>query len=129
MRMKHLRLVAVAGLACLGLAACGGGDDDSTGTATASGPAATTTAAASAKGPITLALVTYKVPGLDLLTPMTAGAQAAAKQINAAGGIGGRNIVITPCNSMFQPTTATKCAHDAISSKAVAMCGATRTSC
>jgi ABC-type branched-subunit amino acid transport system substrate-binding protein len=54
---------------------------------------------------------------------MTAGANAAANTINAAGGVGGRKIVITSCNSMFQPSTATICAHEAVAAHAIAMVG------
>jgi ABC-type branched-subunit amino acid transport system substrate-binding protein len=131
-------LLAAAGCAaCIALAACGG-TSNSTTSAAAAGSATTSAAGnsttsptanptsasgAATKAPVTLAVVTYKVPGLDLLTPMTAGAQAAASQINAAGGIGGRKVVITSCNSLFQPATDTVCAHNALNANATAMIG------
>jgi ABC-type branched-subunit amino acid transport system substrate-binding protein len=68
-------------------------------------------------------LATLKLTGTDLLTPYTAGAQAAADQINAQGGIGGRKVVIDTCNTMYTPSVAVACAHKAVADHAAAMFG------
>jgi ABC-type branched-subunit amino acid transport system substrate-binding protein len=111
MRAGHaiIGLVAVL-LAAAALAACG----SSTGGGNSSG---------AGKSPITFALIGMKTPGLDLLTGETAGAQAAAKEINAEGGFGGHKVVIDVCNSMAVPATAIDCAHSTLAKHPVAMFG------
>jgi hypothetical protein len=69
------------------------------------------------------ALISYKIPGSDSLSELTQGADGAAAQINASGGIGGRKVVIVPCNSMLQPAAATVCAHRTLADHAVAEFG------
>jgi branched-chain amino acid transport system substrate-binding protein len=75
------------------------------------------------KSPVTFALISYKIPGSDSLTELSAGANAAANQINATGGFGGRRVVIATCNSMLQPAAATVCAHKTLAEHPVAMFG------
>jgi branched-chain amino acid transport system substrate-binding protein len=70
-----------------------------------------------------VALITAKIPAQDLLTPMAAGADAAAKMINAQGGFGGRPLVIVTCNSMLEPAAASACAHETVADNPVAMVG------
>ena len=126
-------LVAVTGIAAL--AACGSSTSSSNASsANSSGSApssasvpSASTGGTSSTAPVTIAVVAYKVPGIDLLTAMTAGANAAAQQIDGAGGIGGRRVVVTSCNSMFQPATATICAHKALAAHAIAMVGCENT--
>ncbi len=125
MRIKRFTLGVAVGLACLALAACGSSSSTSSATSSASSSQATATSAAAStnKTPVTLAMVAYKLPGIDLVTPMSAGADAAAAQINAAGGFGGRKLVITTCNSMLQPAAAVLCAHKVVGEHALAMFG------
>jgi ABC-type branched-subunit amino acid transport system substrate-binding protein len=52
-----------------------------------------------------------------------AGAQGAAKVINAEGGFGGHPVKLVSCNSMFQPAATTECAHTTLSDHPVAMFG------
>ena len=47
-------------------------------------------------------------------------ARAAVKAINAAGGINGRHLKLTICDSKNDPNRAQKCARDAVAGKAVA---------
>jgi ABC-type branched-subunit amino acid transport system substrate-binding protein len=75
------------------------------------------------KPPVTIALITLKVPGSDLLTGYNAGAQAAVKQINAQGGFGGRKAVIVSCNTMLQASVAATCAHQTLARHPVVMFG------
>jgi ABC-type branched-subunit amino acid transport system substrate-binding protein len=99
--------VVMALLCGSGLVACGG----------------SASAGGGSKGPVTLALVSFKVPGSDLLTGYTAGAQAAVNQINAEGGFGGRKLQLVTCNSMMQAAATTACAHRTIADHPVAMFG------
>jgi len=75
------------------------------------------------KPPVHFASVAAKIPGVDLLTSMGSGAKAAAAWINAHGGFGGRKVVVDYCNSMFQPSTATVCAHSTLAKHPAAMLG------
>src|SRR5438034_11765619 len=52
-----------------------------------------------------------------------AGAQAAAAAINKAGGIKGRQIEITFCNTQSQANVAVGCARQAVDDKATAVVG------
>jgi ABC-type branched-subunit amino acid transport system substrate-binding protein len=81
------------------------------------------TGGTAATPPVTIALVTIDVPGSDLLTGYNAGAQVAAKVINAHGGFGGRKAVVFACNSQLQASVATTCAHQALKRHPVAMFG------
>jgi len=55
---------------------------------------------------------------------MYAGPKAAARAINAAGGIDGRQLVIKTCDTAFDPNQEIACGRDAISSHAIAEVGA-----
>jgi branched-chain amino acid transport system substrate-binding protein len=112
MRMKH----AVVGLVAAVVAA-------SCLTAYAATGRTNSTKIDAAKPPIHLALITFQVPGSDLLSFMKPGAQAAAKVINSKGGFGGRKLIIDSCNSMLQPAAATTCAHTTLKKKPVAEFG------
>jgi ABC-type branched-subunit amino acid transport system substrate-binding protein len=69
------------------------------------------------------ALITFKVPGLDFIDSLGQGAAAAAKAINASGGIGGRPVVIESCDSMLTPAGATDCAHSTLTKHPMAEFG------
>jgi len=127
-----------AAVVCAGvLAACGGDDDDNNGAAastpstspsTTSGSGASTTSAGTgavdpSKPKVKIAVFSSQDPSSDLLTYFDRGATSAAKAINAKGGFGGREVVIQPCNSKFQPPVATLCAQKAISQGVVGMIG------
>jgi ABC-type branched-subunit amino acid transport system substrate-binding protein len=77
----------------------------------------------SAPAPYHFALITFRIPASDLLTEMQAGAEAAAKTLNAKGGIGGHRVIIDACNTQFTPAGSTACAHQALSNHAVASFG------
>lgn len=110
---KRHAAACFATLVCVaGLTACGSSNrsDSSRG-------------ATSNKSPVTVALVSFDLPGSSLLPEFETGANAAAKVINSEGGIGGRKLVIATCNSMLQPAADTECAHKTLKSHPVAMTG------
>ncbi len=131
LRARTAVAAVVTALLCGGaLAACGGDDDD--GATEASSGATATTAASDAKpsgtideskDPIHFALISIKIPGVSLLDWHQAGAEAAAKKINAAGGIGGREVIIDTCNSQMQPAVATNCARKTLENDPTAQLG------
>ncbi|WP_214105634.1 ABC transporter substrate-binding protein [Acrocarpospora catenulata] len=108
--MRKLCVFAVASVGVLVLAGCGStGGSDTGGDAT---------------GPIELFQLT-EVQSATTSLPMTeTSAKAAVAQINAAGGINGRKLVLTTCNEAGDPNTAIKCAQQAVQDqKFVAMVG------
>jgi ABC-type branched-subunit amino acid transport system substrate-binding protein len=111
--IKRIAVVAAAVACAAALAACGSSGSSGGGSGDSGG----------AKGPVHVELISMKIPGLDLLDEYAQGAQAATKAINAAGGFGGRKVVLGTCNSMEQPAQATECAHSTLASKPVAMWG------
>jgi branched-chain amino acid transport system substrate-binding protein len=129
MRSRTAAACAAALALTVGLAACGGDDDDDTTTAAGGTPASTAATGASAakvdpaKPKVHIALVANKVPGSNLLDQYNEGAQAAADQINAAGGFGGREVVIDACNGQSTPSIVSVCAHRLVKSNPVAMIG------
>jgi branched-chain amino acid transport system substrate-binding protein len=70
-----------------------------------------------------LALIGIKIPGINLLDGNTRGAEAAVKKINDSGGFGGRKVVLTTCNGMAQPATATICAQKTLADNVIAEFG------
>src|SRR4029077_2573838 len=84
---------------------------------------ATSSSASGTKPPVTVAILTFDVPGSSLLPEFQTGANAAAKVINAAGGFGGRKLVFVSFNTSLSPATATVCAHQTIAKHPVASIG------
>lgn len=126
-RIRRMRVAGLAaGALCMvALAACGGGSSGDQSTASGTGGAAEgqSSGTNSSKAPVTIAVVSLKLPGSDLLTGYTAGAQAALKTIKAQGGFGGREVSLATCNSMLQAATTATCAHKTIAQHPVAMFG------
>lgn len=108
-----------------GLAACGSDDDGepATGSGTAAAEGAGNGAIDKGKPPARFALVGIKIPGVTQLDFFKAGADAAARKINAEGGIGGREVVVDACNSQLQPSVATTCARQLVGKKPIAQFG------
>jgi ABC-type branched-subunit amino acid transport system substrate-binding protein len=136
MRIRRAILtLAIAAATTAGLAACGGDDDDNGSAATSSNASTSTqsstgTSTAGATGQLDpskpdthIAMIVIKIPGSDLLTPYTVGANAAADAINAAGGFGGSKVVIDSCNSQNTAAVVTTCAHKLVADKPVALTG------
>ncbi len=132
-RRPRAALAALAVGACaIALAACGSSSSSTTTSSAATSSAATssaaTSSAASSSGapsgsPVKVAMITFKVPGEDQLTPMTAGADAAIKVINGEGGFGGHPVQLITCNSMLSPGPALDCAHSTVTQHPIAMIG------
>jgi len=109
-------------LLALAVGACGSGGDDTTGTQ--SGSANTGTSQAGASGsPIVIAQIAAQDNPVSDLSGMVDVADAAAKWINANGGVNGHPIVVKHCNDQLDPNQAQVCARQAISDKAVAVVG------
>ena len=123
MHVRHPAVGLAVSLLCAGaLAACG--SSSSSTSSGASAPSATNSADAGGnKSPVVLELMSIQVPGVTLLTDMTTGANAAANQINAAGGLGGRKLVIKTCNTLNNAAAATACAHKTLADHPVAEFG------
>jgi ABC-type branched-subunit amino acid transport system substrate-binding protein len=132
---RAVTALAVAACCAGGLAACGGDDDNdnrraATGSAQAGPGSSSTSSSAAATGKLDpskpdvhISVISIKIPGSDLLTPYTAGANAAADAINAAGGFGGRKLVVDSCNSQNQTSIVTSCVQRLISKNPVAFVG------
>lgn len=124
--MRRMTAGLLALLLASSLAACGDdGDDES-----AAAPAAETATAEATgqapdgdKPPIRVALIGAKIPGLNMLDAFEAGADVAARKLNAEGGVGGREVIVDTCNSMLQPATAVTCARKTVADEPVAQFG------
>jgi ABC-type branched-subunit amino acid transport system substrate-binding protein len=122
-RSRGVAVGALAAAGLLALAACG----SSGGSGAASSPSAssgsTSAATTSGGGTITLFdLGTVNNPIQSFPEDFIA-EQAAAKAINAAGGVGGHDIKIITCNGAGDQNTAADCARSAVSDHAVAVTG------
>jgi ABC-type branched-subunit amino acid transport system substrate-binding protein len=99
-----------AALSAVGLVACGSSGGSS---GTASGPS-----------PIVLTVNVAQNSVPPNYPDNVAAAKAAARAINAAGGVNGRQIEIRTCNDGNNPNTAVACARKAVTGKAAAVVGA-----
>jgi ABC-type branched-subunit amino acid transport system substrate-binding protein len=115
MRHTLLRAATLAVVASLVAAGCGGGSSGSS-----SGKAATTTTAALTGPPVKVMVISERSGGAPVKF-MGDGAVAAAKEINASGGIGGRPIEVTLCDTANDPNTAAGCARRAATGDFVAL--------
>ena len=106
------RITALFALAAaaLGLAACGGSGDDSSSTGNSAG-----TIKIMAMGPI-------EAPQFSLES-IKVGAEAAVDEINADGGVNGKQIDLIVCNDGNDTNKAVACAREAIKEEVAAMVG------
>src|SRR5580765_7326824 len=120
-RRDRLVAIAIISTGLLVLAACGDDSGSSSGTTAAqtSAPASTssggagTTAAASGE-PIKLMTVgPVEAPGFSIPS-IPVGAQQAIDEINAAGGINGRQVELITCNDQNDPNVAAQCGKQAV---------------
>jgi ABC-type branched-subunit amino acid transport system substrate-binding protein len=129
-RCRHLAPVVVVVLSgALVLAACGGDNSSSsdTGAPQTSAPATSAGAAATsapASGePIKLMTVgPVEAPGFSIPS-IPVGAQIAIDEINAAGGINGRQVELITCNDQNDPNVAAQCGKQAVDEGVVALVG------
>jgi ABC-type branched-subunit amino acid transport system substrate-binding protein len=124
MRSRSFRAVVVVVALALTAAACGGDDDD--GGAAASGDKTTTTPASDkpAGEPLKIMQILENAPALGIkFESAEAGLRARAKRINAEGGLGGRPVEITVCETNLDPNKAAQCAQQAVDKGFVATLG------
>jgi ABC-type branched-subunit amino acid transport system substrate-binding protein len=116
---KSLALVAVA-FVMLVVAGCGSSSSGSSGGSSSGGGSS---AGSGGKAPIKLMVLgAVQAPGFsDPELPL--GAQVAASQLNAQGGINGHPVQIIVCNDKNSPNVATQCALQAVHDKVAAMVG------
>jgi branched-chain amino acid transport system substrate-binding protein len=88
-----------------------------------SGAPSSSGTAASGSPIILYGVTTYNNPSLSI-PEINTGAQAAAKAINAAGGINGHPLQVTICDDNFNPNQAQSCAEAAVSHHATAVIAA-----
>jgi ABC-type branched-subunit amino acid transport system substrate-binding protein len=99
------------------------------GAVTTSAAKAVTTSAAKAATPSGKPVVLYTlVPisgpaGLELFPYVGDAAEAAAKAVNAAGGIQGRPVKVVVCDTKFDPNAEAACGRQAVAAKALAVVG------
>jgi ABC-type branched-subunit amino acid transport system substrate-binding protein len=119
--MRHT-LIRTAALAAAGLLGAGCGGSSSAGKAASSpgSTAATTATVALTAAPVKVMVISDR-SGPVANKPMGDGAVAAAKEINASGGIGGRPIDVTLCDTQDNPNVAAGCARQAADGDFVAL--------
>jgi ABC-type branched-subunit amino acid transport system substrate-binding protein len=131
LRARSLMLISAAA-AVLGLAACGSSSSNSSSSSSTPTQASTTSPSAVAGqssassptgAPIVLANIGDYESAAGSWPEQLAGAQAAADAINAAGGINGRPVKVTGCNTAYNVNTGSACARQAVSAGAIAEVG------
>ena len=120
--MRHTLIRTTALAVAAGLLAAGCGGSSSAGKAASSpGSTAATAATLALTGAPVKVMVISDRSGPVANKPMGDGAVAAAKEINASGGIGGRPIDVTLCDTADDPNTAAACARQAANGDFVAL--------
>lgn len=127
-RHSRQRALALAVVATLAIAACGGDDDDDTTdtadtTETADTAETGDTAEAPSGDPIKLMTVTTLNAAGPTYENIANTANAYADYINARGGIAGRPLEVTVCDEQFDPAVATTCARQAVEEGMVSIVG------
>jgi ABC-type branched-subunit amino acid transport system substrate-binding protein len=79
----------------------------------------------SAAGPIKIELIGSIASSAFSLPDVSAGAQAAVKEVNVAGGVNGRQLSLTICNDQSNPNVAASCARGAVQNQVAAVVGET----
>ena len=105
--MKRRAVIGGLLAATLGLTACGNSDDS--GSASDSG--------------IKLMVIGDLETPVQALPQLVVAAKAAAKEINAAGGVNGQEITILSCNTQGDPNVSASCARKAVSERVSAVVG------
>ena len=114
-------LVIVPVALILSASACSSGHQATTGATSAGSTAAAETKLA----PGTITVMSIATVGLTAgnFTDVWAGVQGAAKDVDASGGINGRQLRVVTCNDDLTPTGATECADQAVSDHVTAVVG------
>ncbi len=119
----RIRLLALLGaLIALAIVGCGSSDSSES----TSGQGSTSTAPALKGEPIYFGVINDATRPDGLEAPqMAEAAKVHAEVVNAAGGIKGRPLELIACDTKGDPNTATACAREMVSKKAVAVIGTT----
>jgi ABC-type branched-subunit amino acid transport system substrate-binding protein len=119
--MRHTLIRTTAVAAAAGLLAAGCGGSSSAGKAVSS-PGSTAATVALTGTSVKVMVISERSGPIDVKF-MGDGAVAAAKEINASGGIGGRPIDVTLCDTQDNPNVAASCARQAANGDFVALVG------
>ena len=119
-RIRVAAPIALAGIAAASLTACGSSAGSST---SAAGTSAATAHFSGSYDLLQLAPLSSGLAAVGTYPEIATGAQAAAAQINAAGGVNGREIKIITCDTKGITNDALSCAHEAASDKVLAVVG------
>ena len=119
MTRLHRRAMRAAPLAILALSLTACGDD----TKSPSGSDSSAAAAAKLTGAPVKLMVVHESKGPSSVPGIAEGAIAAAKAINAGGGIKGRPVEVIRCDTKADPNVATECGRRAVDEGVVAMVG------
>jgi len=119
MTQLNRRVIGAVLLAVLALSAnaCGNADEPTSGSGSSDAAAARLTGT-----PLKL-MVVYESTGPSAVPEVSEGAMAAAKAINADGGIKGRPVQVIRCDTKADPNVATECGRKAVAESVVAMVG------
>jgi len=107
--LKRISAIIATGLLVAGLAACGSSNGGS-----GASNSGSTTGSSDSKGPIKLMVIGDFQSSILSLPQIQIGAEAAAKEINAAGGVNGHKIDMLSCNSQANVNVAASCASQAV---------------
>lgn len=117
-------LLLVGGVAACSSSKSGGSTTSSAAAGGSSAAADASSSAATPTGTPIKIMVTGTLSSPILSYPQQeVGANAAAKAVNAAGGVNGHPIVIETCNDSLDPNKALQCAQKAVDDKVVALVG------
>ncbi len=128
-RARARLLTALLAAAPLAVVGCGSSSDDAaTGAKTSGATAPKTTAAQPGGAPIKLTIISQTTQQGGVGEPeVAAAARARVEAINAAGGIQGRPVELTACDSKQDPNATRACARQAVADGSVAVVGTTTT--
>jgi len=112
-------MALVCGVACCSIALSACGDDDSDDDDSNGGGAPTETTAARGE-PLKVLVSAFLDAPVGTVPELFAGAEVAADNINAAGGIDGRPIEVITCNGKGDPKAEQACARKGVSEKVIA---------
>ncbi len=118
--MRRSLALYVAGLLAVSLAAC---SSQSGGSATSASGGSGASASVTTGSAIKLMVIADLETPVQALPQIVTGAQAAANQVNAAGGVNGRKIEILSCNTQGNPNVSASCAREAVSDHVAAVVG------
>jgi len=120
-RIGSTAVVCAVALCGVVLSACGSDDSDDASSDGGAAPAKTTSTTKAASGdPLKVLVTSFANAPIGDVPQIWAGAEVAAENINAAGGVNGRPLEVVRCNGKGDPKAEQACARKAISEKVIA---------